>query len=88
MMVVDNLQDSYEFSGCSPVANATALQPNGYSRRLTPLQRSRRPRSGLCNLLIPNGTTDHTQTFGNKNLQIATKWRGEFLIVAKRNSDR
>ena len=62
MMVIDNLQESDELSGCSPVANATALQPNGYSRRLTPLQRSRRPRSSLCNLLIPNGTTDHTQT--------------------------
>ena len=62
MMVIDNLQESDELFGCSPIANATALQPNGYSRRLTPLQRSRQPRSGLCNLLIPNGTTDHTQT--------------------------
>ena len=62
MVVEDNLRDSDELSGCSPVANATALQPNGYSRRLTPVQRSRRPRSGFCNLLIPSGTTDHTQT--------------------------
>ena len=62
MRMVGNLRDSDELSGCSPVANATALQPNGYSRRLTPMQRSRRPRSGFCNLLIPSGTTDHTQT--------------------------
>jgi hypothetical protein len=31
----DNLQDAHELSVCSPVANATDLQPYGYSRHHT-----------------------------------------------------
>ena len=32
MVDEDNLRDALELSGCFPVANATALQPNGYSQ--------------------------------------------------------
>ena len=67
MVDEDNLRDALELSGYSPVANATALQPNGYSQHHTLAQRSRRPRA-VCYLLISNGTTDYTQTLVAKSL--------------------
>ena len=59
MNSIDKLRDALELSGCSPAANATDLQPYGYSQHHTLAQRSRRPRE-VCNLPIPNGTTDRT----------------------------
>jgi hypothetical protein len=38
---VDNSRDALELSGCSLIANATALQPNGYSQHHTLVQHSR-----------------------------------------------
>ena len=35
MKLLDNLSDALELSGCSPVANATDLQPYGYSQHHT-----------------------------------------------------
>ena len=61
MVDEDNLRDALELSGCSPIANGTTLQPNGYSQHHTLAQRSRRPRA-VCNLPIPSGMTYHTQT--------------------------
>ena len=51
------------------------------------MQRSRRPRSGFCNLLIPNETTDYTQTL--VAIISRSKQSGEvvFLIATKRNTE-
>ena len=57
----DNLRNANVLSGCSAVASSTALQPNKYSQHHTLTQCSHRPRA-VCNLLISNGTTDHSQT--------------------------
>ena len=45
----------------NPDANATALNPYGYSQRHTLAHVAADHEAVVCNLLIPNGTTDHTQ---------------------------
>ena len=50
---VDNSRMLSNSPAVPPVANARALQPNGYSQHLTLVQRSRRPRSGFAICQFP-----------------------------------
>ena len=59
MNLIDKLRDALELSGCSPAANATDLQPYGYSQHHTPAHVAA-DHERFCNLLIPNGIADHT----------------------------
>ena len=56
----DNLYDAVEVSRSIPVANATALNPARYSQLHTLVHVAAADEAVNCNLLIPNGTADHT----------------------------
>ena len=69
--VRDNLYVADELSSLDPCCQCDSSLPFGYSQLHTLAQRSRRPRDGDCNLLIPSGTTDHTK-LAVEELQIDT----------------
>ena len=56
----DNLYDVDEVSQLVPVANATSLNPARYSQLHTLAHVAADHEPVDCNLLIPNGTADHT----------------------------
>ena len=56
----DNLYDADEVSRLIPDANATTLNPARYSQLHTLAHVAADHEVVDCNLLIPNGTADHT----------------------------
>ena len=74
MNLVDNLRDALKLSGYSPAANATDLQPYGYSQHHTPAHVAA-DHERFCNLLIPNGTTE----FSNKNSRSKQTWSDKYF---------
>jgi hypothetical protein len=64
-----------ELSSLSPGANAIALNPIGYSRLHTLAHVAVDHEMVVCNLLIPNGTIDHTKLAAVYH-QIQMNWCG------------
>jgi len=81
----DNLYDADEVSRLIPVANATDLNPARYSQLHTLAHIAADHEAVNCNLLIPNGTADHTRLKQDLH-NIQAIWCREFNSFAEQTT--